>query len=90
MSIHDSWEDLPPTVTSYYSDDAAMEAGGGKDSKRTPIYLPSIPLPLQLEKSPNLACVHGIWEHWLPTVMRHCSDDAAMEAVFGKVSKVFL
>ncbi|KAI5796788.1 hypothetical protein FPQ18DRAFT_302973 [Pyronema domesticum] len=30
MSIHDSWEDLPPTVMGYCSDDAAMEAGDGK------------------------------------------------------------
>ncbi|KAI5802521.1 hypothetical protein FPQ18DRAFT_374722 [Pyronema domesticum] len=30
MSIHDSWEDLPQTVMGYCSDDANMEAEGGK------------------------------------------------------------
>jgi hypothetical protein len=35
MSIHDSWEDLPPTVTGYYSHDADMEAEGGKVSKES-------------------------------------------------------
>jgi hypothetical protein len=33
MSIHGSWEDLPPNMTGHCSDDAAMEAGGGKLAK---------------------------------------------------------
>jgi hypothetical protein len=33
MSIHGSWEDLPPTVMGYRSDDAAMEAVFGKSAK---------------------------------------------------------
>jgi hypothetical protein len=35
MSIHDAWEDLPPTVTGYCFDDANMEAKGGKVSKES-------------------------------------------------------
>jgi hypothetical protein len=35
MSIHHSWEDLPPTVAGYCSDGADMEAGGGKISKES-------------------------------------------------------
>ncbi|KAI5783012.1 hypothetical protein FPQ18DRAFT_396674 [Pyronema domesticum] len=57
MSIHDSWEDLPPTVTGYCSDNANMEAEDGKDSKRTLIYHQS----LSLYNSDNLqTCIHGI------------------------------
>jgi hypothetical protein len=33
--------------------------------------------------------IPGIWECWLPNVMCHHSDDAAVEAVLGKVSKGF-
>jgi hypothetical protein len=33
MSIPDSWEDLPPTVTGYCSDDADMEERVGKLAK---------------------------------------------------------
>ncbi|KAI5782972.1 hypothetical protein FPQ18DRAFT_310872 [Pyronema domesticum] len=33
MSIHGAWEDLPLKMTGYYSDDADMEADGGKVSK---------------------------------------------------------
>jgi hypothetical protein len=35
MSIHGAWEDLPPTVTGYCSDDADMEAEGAKISKES-------------------------------------------------------
>jgi hypothetical protein len=34
-SIHGSWEDLPPSVMGYCSDDAYMEAVGGKVSKES-------------------------------------------------------
>jgi hypothetical protein len=33
MSIHNAWEDLPLNVTGYCSDDADMEAEGGKVSR---------------------------------------------------------
>jgi hypothetical protein len=35
MSIHGAWEDLPPNVMGYCSDDADMEAEGGKVSKES-------------------------------------------------------
>ncbi|KAI5801868.1 hypothetical protein FPQ18DRAFT_382840 [Pyronema domesticum] len=88
MSIHDSWEDLPLNVMGYCSDDADMEADGGKNTKRTSVHDGS----RSLYHSGNLAmCIHGIWECWLAsTVTGHCSDDAAMEAGDGKFSKGFL
>jgi hypothetical protein len=35
MSIHDAWEDLPLGVTGYCSDDADVEAEGGKVSNES-------------------------------------------------------
>jgi hypothetical protein len=35
MSIHGAWEDLPLNVMGYCSDDAYMEAEGGKVSKES-------------------------------------------------------
>ncbi|KAI5802034.1 hypothetical protein FPQ18DRAFT_383009 [Pyronema domesticum] len=53
MSTHYAWEDLPPIVTGYCSDDADMEAEGGKNTKRTPVHHRSRSL-LQLGQSLNV------------------------------------
>ncbi|KAI5786069.1 hypothetical protein FPQ18DRAFT_308992 [Pyronema domesticum] len=103
MSIHDAWEDLPLNVTGYCSDNADMEAEVGKLAKSLSDRTVAVNVALKralvhhqcrflYHVLSNLQpCIHGIWERWLPIVTGHRSeyDAAAMETVFGKVSKGF-